>query len=158
MRIVVCGVGNVERGDDAFGPSVIEHLHEGETLRKIDCGLFPENYLNKIVSLLPDLVIFLDTIGREEMKSMILMNEEIAGRSALSVSTHNLSFTAIHEFLKNSGVKDVFFIGVPVHSYAHYSAGVRAIADRIVAILNNIDSMRGFDIIKMYELLSEQLR
>jgi len=158
MRIVVCGVGNVERGDDAFGPSVIEHLYEGETLRKIDSGLFPENYLNKIVSLLPDLVIFLDTVGREEMRSVILRNEEIASRSALSVSTHNLSFTAMYEFLKDSGVKDVFFIGVPVLSYAHYSAGVRAIADRIVAVLNNIDNMRGFDIIEIYEVLSEQLR
>lgn len=158
MRIVVCGVGNIERGDDAFGPSVIERSHEGKTLRKIDCGLFPENYLNKIVSLLPDLVIFLDTIGRGEKRNVILRNEEIAGRSAVSVSTHNLSFAAMYEFLRDGGVKDVFFIGVPVHSYAHYSAGVRAIADRIVTVLNNIDNMPGVDIMKMYDVLSEQLR
>lgn len=158
MRIVVCGIGNAERGDDAFGPFVIERLQEGEVLRKMDCGLYPENYLNRVISLLPDLVVFLDTISPAEKSCVLLRNEEIASRSPLSVSAHNLSLAAICEFLTNSGVKDVFFIGVPLQSYSQISVGVRAIADRVISVLNNIDKMHEFDIMRMYEVLSDQLR
>ena len=158
MRIVVCGIGNLERGDDAFGPFIIQRLHEGEVLRKVDCGLYPENYLNTIVSLSPDLVLFLDTIGQDEKSSVLLRNEEIVGRVPLSVSSHSLSLTAMYEFLKESGVKEVLFIGVPVQSYSQISAGVRAVADRLISALNNVDNVAEFDIMKMYDVLSEQLR
>jgi hydrogenase maturation protease len=158
MKVVVCGIGNTERGDDAFGPLVVERLREGETLRKIDCGLYPENYLNRMVTPLPDLVLFLDTIGPDEERCVLLRNEEIASRSPLSVSAHNLSLTAMYELLKESGVKDVLFIGVPVRSYSKISARVKVLADRIISALNNIDKTSGFDIIKMYAVLSEQLR
>ncbi len=158
MRIVACGVGNIERGDDAFGPFIIEGLHEGDTLRKIDCGIHPENYLNVIVSLSPDIVLFFDTIRQCERESVLLRNEEIARKSPPSVSGHCLSLTAMYEFLKESGVKDILFLGVPVRSYSEISPEVRAVADRLISVLNKVDNMHGLDIMRMYEVLSEQLR
>ncbi|MBE0431960.1 hydrogenase maturation protease [candidate division WOR-3 bacterium] len=158
MRVVVCGIGNVERGDDMFGPFVVARLNEGERLKKIDCGLYPENYLNEIVSLAPDMVIFLDTVRGPDKTSVLLKNDEILGRSFLSVSTHNLSLAALYGFLKGSGVKEVCFVGVPVRSYAEFSPPVRTVAERLITLLNDIDKMNDFDIIKIYEALSEQLR
>ncbi|UCD20332.1 MAG: hydrogenase maturation protease [candidate division WOR-3 bacterium] len=158
MRVVACGIGNIERGDDAFGPLIIEGLHEGDTLSKIDCGIHPENYLNVIVALSPDIVLFLDSIRQGEKESVLLRNDEIVSNAPLSVSGHCLSLTAMYEFLKESGVKDVLFLGVPVRSYSRISPGVRAVADRLISALNNVDNMHGLDIMRMYEVLSEQLR
>jgi hydrogenase maturation protease len=158
MRIVVCGIGNVERGDDMFGPFVIAHVREGETLRKIDCGLYPENYLNEIVAHKPDTVVFLDAVRGPGNTSVLLKNDEILEQSSLSVSTHNLPFTALYEFLRGSGVNEIWFAGVPAYSYTELSPSVRAAAERIITLLNNIDKTGGIDIMRMYEALSERLR
>lgn len=158
MHIVVCGIGNAERGDDAFGPYIVGCLQECEMLEKIDCGLHTENYLNRIVSSAPDVVIFLDTIDRKSQGCILLRNEEIVELSTLSVSTHSLSMGAIYEFLRNGGVQNVFFLGIPAISYERMTARVKDTADRIIGVLNNIDTSQGVGIIEVYEALSEQIR
>jgi hydrogenase maturation protease len=158
MRIIVCGIGSAERGDDAFGHYVVENLQESNMLKKLDCGLYPENYLNRIVKFSPDLVILLDTIDREMRECLLLRNEQIMRLSPVSISTHNLSLGAMCEFLIDGGVKDIFFLGVPVLSYDNLTSRVKEIADRIIRILNNIDSSRLICIIDIYDALSEQIR
>jgi len=158
MHIVVCGIGNAERGDDAFGSYIVGHLQECEMLEKIDCGLHPENYLNRIVSSAPDLVIFFDTIDRKAQDCVLMRNEEITKLSTVSVSTHSLSMGAMYEFLSNSGLQNVFFLGIPVISYDRMTARVKDTADRIIGVLNNIDTSPCAGIIDVYEALSEQIR
>jgi hydrogenase maturation protease len=158
MLVVACGVGRKGRGDDGFGPYIIGHLREHKSVRKIDCELYPENYLNKIIALAPDLVIFFDAISKEEERAVILRNEEIAERSPVSVTTHSLSYGAMCEFLRANGVENVVFFGVPVVSYELFSKEIRDIADRVISILNDIDKTPGFCIMKLYEALSEQIR
>jgi hydrogenase maturation protease len=158
MRIVVCGIGNIERGDDAFGPNIVARLNEDDVLKKVDCGLHPENYLNKIMSYSPDLVIFLDTVSGNSDDCILLRNEEISRLGSVSVSTHSLPLSTMCEFLAESGVRDIFFLAVPARSYGHYTASVKDKADHIVTVLNNIDKKRGVCIIEIYEALSEQIR
>ncbi|MDH4211713.1 MAG: hydrogenase maturation protease [candidate division WOR-3 bacterium] len=158
MRIVVCGIGNTERGDDAFGPYVVEHLQESDMLKKLDCGLYPENYLNRIISLSPDLVILVDTIDKESRNCVLLRSQEIFRLSTVSVSTHNLSLGAMCEFLIDGGVKDIFFLGMPAFSYECITTPVKETADRIIGVLNNIDIGHRVCIIDIYEALSEQIR
>lgn len=158
MRIVVCGIGSRDRGDDGFGPYVIDHLKSSAVMEKIDCELYPENYLNKICSMSPDLVILLDAMRGVEAEAVLLRNEEIFQQSPLSVTTHNLPFSAVVQFLQEHGVPDVFFLGVQAISYERLSSRVKEIAMHIIAVLNTIDKEQGFDIIQLYEMLSEQLR
>ena len=158
MVIVACGVGQRDRGDDGFGPYVIEQLGGQESIRKIDCGLYPENYLNKIIALAPDLVIFFDTIMNVRERAVILRNEEILERTPVSVTTHSMSFAAMCEFLRANGVSDIFFFGVPILSYEVLSKETKDIANRVIAILNEVDKHPGFGIINLYEALSEQVR
>jgi hydrogenase maturation protease len=158
MKIVACGVGGTGRGDDAFGPYVVQHLRESTSVKIINCGLYPENYLNKIIALVPDLVIFFDAIAKEDKAPVIMKNEEIAEQCPVSVTTHSLSFGAVYEFLRESGVENVLFIGVPAESYVEHSKNMEMIAERIISVLNNIDRAQGFNIINLYEALSEQIR
>lgn len=158
MRIVVCGIGSRNRGDDGFGPYIIEHLKDNAAIEKIDCDLYPENYLNKICSISPNLVIFLDTIKGGDAEAILLRNKEIIEQSSLSVTTHNLPFSAVVQFLHEHGVPEVFFLGVQATSYERLTPRVKDIAERIIAVLDTIDKAQGIDIIRLYEALSEQLR
>ena len=158
MRIVVCGIGNRGRGDDFFGPYIIDNVQETEKIKKIDCGLYPENFLNRILSLVPDLVIFLDTIKKNSIGGILLRNEELIERSPISASTHNLPFSAFYQYLKENGVHEVFFLGVPAFSYEEFTGHMKDTADRLAAVINNIDKQNIFDILTIYEILSEQIR
>ena len=158
MHVVICGIGNTDRGDDAFGPYIVEHVRESERIKKIDCGLHPENYVHKVIDWVPALVIFFDTIARGQPKSILLRDEAIIEMSPVSVSTHNLSLGAIYELLKENGVASIFFFGVPVVSYTHYSSQTKSVADRVIKVLNDIDKTEGFSIMGLYEALSEQIR
>ena len=91
MRVVICGIGSSERGDDAFGPYIIEHVNESKWLKKIDCGLYPENYLARILAFMPELVIFFDSVAGTAGEAIVLQNAEIYDMSPVSVSSHNLS-------------------------------------------------------------------
>jgi Ni,Fe-hydrogenase maturation factor len=106
----------------------------------------------------PNLVIFLDAIRGGEAEAILLRNEEIIEQSSLSVTTHNLPFSAVVQFLQEHGVSEVFFLGVQAVSYERFSSRVKDIADCIIGVLETIDKAKGIDIIRLYEALSEQLR
>jgi hypothetical protein len=84
MKMLLCGIGNKDRGDDGFGAYILENIQESNYLRKIDCALYPENYLNKMVSENPDLIIFLDTIRRQGSQNILLRNGEILENNPIS--------------------------------------------------------------------------
>ena len=158
MRVVICGIGNKERGDDAFGPYIVEHVRESERIKKIDCGLHPENYVHKVIDWVPELVIFFDTIASGRPEPILLKDDEIFEMSPVSVSTHALSLGAMCELLRENGVASIFFFGVPAISYTHYSPQVKDAADRVISALNDIDKTERFSIMSLYEALSEQIR
>jgi hydrogenase maturation protease len=158
VRVVICGIGSKERGDDAFGPYIIEHVKESESIKTIDCGLHPENYLGKILQSPPELVILFDTATGVEGRTVLLKDNEIFEQSPVSVSSHSLSLGAICELLKENGVESIIFFGVVPVSYTQYSSEVKVVADRVVSIINDIDKTAGFSIMSFYEALSEQIR
>ena len=158
MRVVICGIGNKERGDDAFGPYIVEGVRESERIKKMDCGMHPENYVHRVVEPVPELVIFFDTIASGQPGPVLLKDDEIHEMSPISVSTHSLSLGAMYELLRESGVASVFFFGVPAISYTHYTSQTRNTADRVISALNDIDKSGRISIMSLYEALSEQIR
>ncbi|MGD8978972.1 MAG: hydrogenase maturation protease [candidate division WOR-3 bacterium] len=158
MRVVVFGIGNKERGDDAFGPYIVDQVRESEWIKKIDCGMHPENYVQKAIDGVPELVIIFDTVAGSQSEPVLLKDDEIVEMSPVSVSTHNLSLGAMYELMRESGVASVFFFGVPAVSYTHLSSQVKNTADRVISVLNDIDKTRRFSIMSLYDALSEQLR
>jgi len=158
MRILLCGIGNRERGDDGFGPYIVEQIKETDNIKKIDCHLYPENYLNKISSFAPDLIIFFDAIKKEGTETIFLKNDEIIAHNPISVSTHNLPFSAIYQFLKVNCRAEIWFLGVRPHSYEKLSDETMAVAQRITHVFNSLDIQKNLDIINLYENLSTAIR
>jgi hydrogenase maturation protease len=158
MKILLCGMGTKDRGDDGFGPYIVEHVQETNNLKKIDCNIYPENYLNKILSFDPDLIIFFDTIKKEGIKKLILRNEEILKNNPISVSTHNLPFSAMYQFLRGNTKAEIFLLGISANSYSELSRETKDIADQICNIFNNVDKQKKINTIELYENLSTAIR
>ncbi|WP_258084819.1 hydrogenase 3 maturation endopeptidase HyCI [Thermococcus thermotolerans] len=102
-RVVICGIGNDVRGDDAFGVIVAERLKElvkNPNVLVLNCGEVPESYTGKIVEFKPDLVVFVDAVdfGGEHGELIIADPEGTLGDA---VSTHSLPLRVLVGYLKS---------------------------------------------------------
>ncbi len=158
MKILLCGMGNRERGDDAFGPYVIDHICETETIRTIDCALSLENHLNQIIAHRPDLIILFDTVQQNGKKAILLTDEEILNNATISVSTHNAPFSSIYEYMKENSHASIWLYGVRPQSYEHLTQKTIDSAKRVIDFFNSLDNKNKINIIDLYETLSTTLK
>jgi hydrogenase 3 maturation protease len=112
-RIVICGIGNDIRGDDAFGVLVAERLKElvkNPEVLIINCGEVPENYTSKIAGFNPDLVVFVDAVDfKGEVGEFIIADPE--GTLGEAVSTHGLPLKFVTRYMKTFIKADFVLIG-----------------------------------------------
>ncbi len=158
MKILLCGLGNRGRGDDGFGPYVIDHIEHRDHIKLMDCALSVENHLNQIVDYRPDLIIFFDTIQKEGHKPVLLREEEMLDNLSISLSTHNLPLRAVYDYLKELSQAAVWLYGVPWHSYEQLTPETIKQAERVVSVFNSLDSQDKINIIDLYETLSTTLK
>jgi len=59
-RVVVAGIGNELKGDDAAGVLVARRVTPGDSVTPVECGPAPENFISKISRMRPDVVLFVD--------------------------------------------------------------------------------------------------
>ncbi|MDD1725139.1 MAG: hydrogenase maturation protease [Methanospirillum sp.] len=109
-RIVVAGVGNRMRRDDAIGPVLLDAL-QGSLPHLIDAGTVPEEYTGVIKRCNPSVIVFLDALdlGTASGTIRILEPEEIAD---LRRSAHGLSLDLILQYLAGETGAEVFVIGI----------------------------------------------
>ncbi len=101
-KVVICGIGNENRADDAFGVVVAEKLRK--TLRNpdvvvINCGEVPESYTGVIKKHEPDAVIFVDAIEFGGKPGEIVTADP-EGTLGSAASTHSLPLRVIVQYLK----------------------------------------------------------
>jgi hydrogenase maturation protease len=124
----------------------------------MDCGMHPENYLNTIISLRPDVIVLLDTVSKRGSKTVFLKDEEILEQSTLSVSTHNIPMSALYQYLKENCSARICFVGIRPLSYEQMTEEVTAVAQRIIKYFDLLDNKKNINIIGIYENLSSTLR
>lgn len=148
----------MDRGDDCFGPYIVENFKETEKIKKINCTIYPENYLNKMVSLRPELIIFFDTVKSGGADTILLRDEEITENSTISVSTHNLPFSSMYQYLKENTGAHIWFVGIRPSSYEQPTEKTVTLANHIIKNFNLLDKQKKLNIINIYETLSTTLR
>ena len=111
-KIVLVGIGNVLKGDDAAGPLVCRRLKEhGVNADIIDAGTAPENYIQRIIKKAPQNLLIVDAIdfqappGTMEIFSTEQLNSSV-------ISTHILSPRIFVDMVSRSIKVDVYFIGI----------------------------------------------
>lgn len=120
-KAVIVGVGNTMRGDDGFGPALIERLIRSQPPAPelkgkvkavyIDAGSAPENYLGKIAKERPETILIVDAVhlGLAPGKYEILKKSDIVN---CGLTTHDISANMLVDFLEKQTEADIYLLGV----------------------------------------------
>ena len=105
------GIGNTLRGDDGFGPALIERLKGKIKATCLDAGNAPENFTGKIVREKPDTILIVDALhlGLSPGEYGILKKDEILN---CGLTTHDISPKMFIEYLENETSADIYILGV----------------------------------------------
>ena len=113
-KTAIIGVGNMFKGDDQLGPSLIRKL-EGKTGACLfDCGEVPENYIQPIIKVNPQTLIVVDASDwKGEAGDVRLIKQEEIGN--FGFSTHNASLGIFLDYLKKELPSiNIIIIGVQI--------------------------------------------
>jgi len=110
-KIVIIGIGNIIRGDDGFGPILIEKIKDSVKVMCLDAGIAPENYLGKIAKENPDTLLIVDAVhlGKNPGEYEILRQEDIV---KCGFTTHDISPVMFMEYLTNQTKANIYMLGV----------------------------------------------
>jgi hydrogenase 3 maturation protease len=116
VPILLVGIGNTLKSDDAAGVALVEKLRsKGFQNRKditiMDCGQSPENFINEIVNSDANTVILIDAAntGRPAGSYEVFKAGDISG---LSCSTHSMPLSMLAEMITMRSRKKVFLLGI----------------------------------------------
>ncbi len=110
-KTVIVGIGNTLRGDDGFGPALIERIQDKTGFVCIDAGSAPENYVGRIVKEEPDTILLVDVadLNVKPGQYWILQSADIV---QCGFTTHDMSSRMVMEFLQNQTQASIYMLGV----------------------------------------------
>lgn len=110
--ILVVGIGNIMKGDDAAGPVLAENMRaRNKKTLSMNCGEVPENYLSKIISSGAKTVVLADAVAMKGAPgdTRLFSCEEIEGTG---VSTHGISLALLADTIKQGSGADIYLLGI----------------------------------------------
>jgi len=114
-RVVVMGLGNVLKADDAAGPTVAEALAREFPTRVFDGGQAPENFVAPVRRAAPDTIILIDAadFDGEPGEVRIASSDDVGG---LMIGTHAPPLSMFMSILKEDTGADVYLVAVQAAS------------------------------------------
>lgn len=137
-KILFAGIGNVLKSDDGAGVYISRKLKQSNKIQSLAVEVSLENYIGKINSLNPDILILIDCVDMEAPPGtckLIPVNEI----RDLTFNTHNISLKRISEFF----IAEVFILGIQPLSVGFgekISYIVTKTANTIIKQINNYQS------------------
>lgn len=141
-KVVIVGIGNTLRGDDGFGPALVEKLAGKVNAVCLDAGSAPENHTGKIVKEKPDTILLVDAIhlGLAPGKYEILKKDQILKSG---FSTHDISPHMFIDYLEKQTKADIYMLGVQPENLSfgqEMSASVKRALNEITALIKETDN------------------
>lgn len=117
-KVVILGVGNIMRSDDAAGPVLAGRIRDKVPFEVIDAGVSPENYLEKVIKVKPDNIIIIDAVdfGGKPGEFSLLEAEDL--KTANLFFTHNSSLTLVINYLQSNLKADIINLIIQPESIA----------------------------------------
>jgi len=144
-RVLILGIGNPLRGDDAAGPELIRRLSSSslptvKPMLLLDVGEVPENYLGKIVKERPDTIVLVDAVdlGASPGTVRVVGKDDIR---AEFLSTHSVNLNMVAEYIEQETSADVFVLGIQPETLGfgeEISEPVRESLEKIVKVLERV--------------------
>jgi hydrogenase 3 maturation protease len=135
-NILFAGVGNVLRSDDGVGVFIVSGIEPRDHISTLLVEVSIENYINKINSISPDILIIADCLdfNREPGYADIIPVSQI---NEFTISSHNISLKRVSEFLK----MEVHVLGIQpadLRVGEHLTPVVKKSAEKIIEIIKKI--------------------
>jgi len=135
-EIMFAGVGNVLRSDDGAGVYIVSSIKARGKFSTLLVEASIENYISKINSLAPQILIIADCIdfNREPGYAGLVPIDQI---HEFDISSHNISLRRVAEHLK----MEVYVIGVQpadLRVGEHLTPPVKKASDEIINMVNEI--------------------
>ncbi len=114
-KVVILGIGNVLRGDDGFGPTLINRLKGNVNAVCIDAGSAPENHIGSIVKEEPDTILIVDAVHLDLMPG----EYEFLKKSDIlrcGFTTHDISPNMFIEYLEKETCASIYMLGIQPQS------------------------------------------
>jgi len=151
-NVVVMGIGNPCRGDDAAGSRVARHIAERPGVHVIDAQDAPENYLCQIQAHRPDTVVLIDSVdlGSTPGSAAILDSDRTANYYP---STHRVPMQLLVSYLERTTHARIFLLAIQPRQTrflqamsVEVSSSVEAITDVLNEVLRtrNAPAHAGF--------------
>jgi hydrogenase 3 maturation protease len=131
--VVVVGVGNPLRGDDAAGSLLARSLRESDSVRVIDAGEAPESFIGEIARATPDAVAFVDAVDLSRPAGDVALLE-VDDVTPYLPSTHRAPLSLVMDVVRSRTGADVFLIAVQP-ARAGFGAAPSAAVTRTVGLL-----------------------
>ena len=116
--IVFVGLGNETRGDDAAGLLFLRALKKRMDYRQsnfIEAGTNPENHLERILELHPELVVFIDAAHIDKAAGEMAWIDS-KDLDTARISTHAFNMTMVENYLKSHASLQVKYFGIQPES------------------------------------------
>jgi len=110
-KIVILGIGNPVKGDDAAGMIFVEKIERLDRFECIKGGLFPENYTGEIILKKPDTLIIIDAINMNGSPGdiVLLKPEQLKDESFAS---HGTPISVLIKYLSNFIKDNIYILGI----------------------------------------------
>ena len=110
-NVVIMGIGNPCRGDDAAGSLVARQISDAPGVRAIDAQDVPEHYLSLAVKAKPDAVVLIDSVDLNSPPgSIALLEQDQVAR--YWPSTHRVPMSLLMNYLERESGAPIFLIAI----------------------------------------------
>jgi hydrogenase 3 maturation protease len=110
-NVVVMGIGNPRRGDDAAGSLVARQISDVPGVRVIDAQDVPEDYLGLVVRQRPDTVVLIDSVDLDSAPGSIALLDK-DDMADYWPSTHRAPMCLLMDYLQRETHACIFLIGI----------------------------------------------
>jgi len=140
-KILFVGIGNLLKQDDGAGVYISSSIIPRKNIMTLTVEVSIENYIGKINSLNPDVIVLIDCadLGIEPGMAKLMKPDEIKD---ITFNTHNISLRRITEFF----TANVMILGIQPSSVGfgeNISYLVRTVSDRIINLINKEEVHHG---------------
>jgi hydrogenase 3 maturation protease len=134
-RILFVGIGNVLRSDDGVGVYICRRIRESNQLSVLIAEVSIENYIGKINSLNPGILVLVDCVNLHESPGRFKLLD-INDLEDLTYNTHNISLHRLGDFFP----MQVHVLGIQPESLSfgeELTPQVKKSADEIVQLIHD---------------------
>jgi hydrogenase 3 maturation protease len=141
-KILFVGIGNVLKQDDGVGVYISRNIIETKHIFSLTVEISIENYIGKINSLNPDILVLIDCVDIKSAAGTFKLLS-VSQIQDLTFNTHNISLRRLSEFFR----MPVYILGIQPEKIdfgENISYLVKNVGDKIINQINKQEVHYGY--------------